>query len=136
MLFNHRYKVYSPEPAEPVSENTTETTKPERDYPNFEILIESGIIQDSERNLRSKIDSIISSIENLSRKQARIKFELERQRTSLTHKRNELKRHRKVYKARVSAAILDSKMTESLQREVDILETSDRTVLLESDQVL
>lgn len=50
------------------------------------------IITTSEMNLRSKIDSITRSLENLLAKEARIQFEIKRQRKSLMRKREELKK--------------------------------------------
>lgn len=55
-------------------------------------LEEAQVISTSEKNLRSKIDSIVRSLENLSEKRARIDFEIKRQKRSLTRKRQELKK--------------------------------------------
>lgn len=55
-------------------------------------LEEAQVISTSEKNLRSKIDSIVRSLENLSKKRARIDFEIKRQKKSLTRKRQELKK--------------------------------------------
>lgn len=55
-------------------------------------LEEAQVISTSEKNLRSKIDSIVRSLENLSEKRARIDFEIKRQKKSLTRKRQELKK--------------------------------------------
>lgn len=45
-------------------------------------LEEAQVISTSEKNLRSKIDSIVRSLENLSEKRARIDFEIKRQKVS------------------------------------------------------
>lgn len=57
-----------------------------------EILKESGLIQDPEKNLRSKIGSLLSSLKNLQEKQKRLDYEIRRQKKSLVRKQQELKR--------------------------------------------
>lgn len=71
-------------------------------------LTESNIISDSEKNLRSKIDSIVRSIENLTEKKLRIDFEIRRQKKTLTRKREELKRVSKRNTARASLTLESS----------------------------
>lgn len=70
-----------------------------------ELLEESSnpkVPKDPKQNLMSKIDSLIRSIENLSHKRARIKFEIERQKRSLARKREELKRVQKSQSSKVT----------------------------------
>lgn len=80
-------------------------------YSRFEIeedlvfLERTKIISSSEKNLRSKIDSIIRSIENLTEKKLRIEFEIKKQKLSLERKRLELKKSHKTTKVKVKAAL-------------------------------
>lgn len=71
----------------------------------LELLERANLINDSEKNLRSKIDSIIRSIENLSEKKLRIEFEIKKQKQSLERKRQELKKSSKSTKLKVKAAL-------------------------------
>lgn len=64
----------------------------ENDTNFLDALLEQKVISDSEKNLRSKVDSIVRSIENLTEKKARLDFEIKKQKKSLTRKREELKR--------------------------------------------
>lgn len=57
-----------------------------------EILKETGLIKDPEKNLRSKIGSLLSSLKNLQEKQRRLDYEIRRQKKSLVRKQQELKR--------------------------------------------
>lgn len=66
---------------------------------------EAGLITTSERNLRSKLDSILRSIENLQQKKERIEFELKKQKASLIRKRQELTRsHKSLTNRKVSVS--------------------------------
>lgn len=69
------------------------------------VLESTQTISTSEKNLRSKIDSIVRSLENLSEKKARIDFEIKRQKKSLTRKREELKRVSKSNQAKVTLTL-------------------------------
>lgn len=102
-------------------------------------LTEAKIISDSEKNLRSKIDSILRSLENLSAKQARIEFEIKKQKKSLTRKRQELKKVQKSSTRKLSVAI--EEQTEILGYcldDVDLQELRrlDSKLLAESSRIL
>lgn len=101
-------------------------------------LEESQVISTSEKNLRSKIDSIVRSIENLSEKRARIDFEIKRQKKSLTRKRQELK---KVSSSTQVKAKLTLEQTKDfpgfrLQDKRPALRVLDSRLLQESSRVL
>lgn len=72
------------------------------------LLAEGKIPQSPEAQLRSKIQSILRSIENLSQKKMRIEFEIKRQKKSLERKRLELKK---------SKASSTSKLTLSIENQ-------------------
>lgn len=59
---------------------------------SLKVLQERTIITEPDKNLRSKIDSIVRSIESLSAKRDRIDYEIKRQKKSLERKRMELKK--------------------------------------------
>lgn len=69
------------------------------------VLVESNVISNEDKNLRSKVASINRSLTNLLEKKARIDFEIKRQKKSLTRKREELKRVSKRNKVKVSLAL-------------------------------
>lgn len=64
----------------------------EDDYKDLLFLESNSVITTEDRNLRSKIDSLTRSLENLSQKKLRLEFEIKRQKKSLIRKREELKR--------------------------------------------
>lgn len=106
---------------------------------NFDLylLLESGTITSSERNLRSKIDSIIRALENLSEKKMRIEFEIKRQTQSLTRKREELKRVSKRNQVKTRVVLESSFETnQPIDREVLELQKIDSILLQESYRVL
>lgn len=78
-------------------------TQEEKDL--LSVLENGKMIATSEINLRSKIDSIMRSLENLSAKKARIEFEIRRQKKTLTRKREELKRVSKSNQAKLSLTL-------------------------------
>lgn len=71
----------------------------------LDVLTEAQVISTPERNLRSKIDSLLRSIENLESKRARIDYELKKQKRSLARKRMELKKDSKHLKAKTESAL-------------------------------
>lgn len=96
------------------------------------------LISTPDKNLRSKIDSILRSLENLTEKKARIEFEIKRQKKSLARKRAELKRVSRTNSAKISVSfetgipILDDQIPE----EVLTLQRLDSKLLQESSQAL
>lgn len=108
------------------------------DY-NFDLTIleEAGIISSSEKNLRSKIESINRNLEQLQSKALRIDFEIRRQKKSLVRKREELKKVSKRNRTRLSKAL------ESENQDLEIfdindskLRSYDSRLLQESNQLL
>lgn len=102
------------------------------------ILLESsGIITTSEKNLRSKIESINRSLENLNAKRDRIDFEIKKQKRSLVRKREELKRVSKRLKTKTSLLqeSEDETSSQSLERCLDI-QKLDSILLQDSNQML
>lgn len=79
---------------------------------NLDILVQEGVITTEEKNLRSKIDSLVRSLENLSEKKIRIDFEIKRQKKSLTRKRMELKKVTKRNQARLTVALESGRLTD------------------------
>lgn len=105
---------------------------------NLEILEEAGLISTPEKNLRSKIDSILRSLENLSQKKLRIEFEIKKQRKSLERKRLELKRSHKsqTFKAKIALESSDSNLEQFLIKSLQEQLRLDSIALQETDLVL
>lgn len=101
-------------------------------------LEESQVISTSEKNLRSKIDSIVRSIENLSEKRARIDFEIKRQKKSLSRKRQELKKVSSSTQIKAKLTLESSKDFPGfeLQDKRPALRVLDSRLLQESSRVL
>jgi len=101
-------------------------------------LEEAGLITTSERNLRSKLDSILRSIENLQQKRERIDYEIKKQKASLSRKRQELTRS---HKSTIRKKALVSESSESNSSTVLIedfkeLQRLDSITLQKSDRIL
>lgn len=104
---------------------------------DLDFLLENGAITSSERNLRSKIDSIIRALENLSEKKMRIEFEIKRQTQSLTRKREELKRVSKRDQVKTRVFLENSfGSNQPIDQEVLELQKIDSILLQESYRVL
>lgn len=105
---------------------------------DLEILEEAGIISTPEKNLRSKIDSILRSLENLSQKKMRIEFEIKKQRKSLERKRLELKRSHKSqnFKAKFVLENSNSNLDQTLIISIREQQRLDSIVLQKTDLVL
>lgn len=102
------------------------------------VLENSGMINTPEKNLRSKIDSIVRSLENLSQKKLRIEFEIKRQKRSLARKREELKKTQKSTQAKAKIALESQSMISQFalgQKDLE-LQRLDSNLLQRSDQVL
>lgn len=102
------------------------------------VMENSGMITTPEKNLRSKIDSIVRSLENLSQKKIRIEFEIRRQKKSLARKREELKKVSKTSQARAKIALESGSCLSQVLSESKALELKrlDSALLQKSDQVL
>lgn len=98
----------------------------------------AGVISTPEKNLRSKMDSILRSIENLTQKKLRIEFEIKKQQKSLIRKRQELRRSSSTRSKKLKIALESSQIEpdglyESSSKTIQVL---DSRLLQESDQVL
>lgn len=82
----------------------------------LQILKEAGVISEPEQNLRSKVDSLVRSIENLSAKKLRIEYEIKKQKRSLARKRMELKKGSKHSKAKLESALESGLLIENSGR--------------------
>lgn len=102
-----------------------------------EYLVEANLITTPEKNLRSKIDSILRSLENLSAKRDRIDFEIKKQKRSLFQKRAELTRsNRTLKKKKISVSESQSESDLLLQKSLQEQGRLDSIQLQESDRVL
>lgn len=110
----------------------------ENDLLFIDRLAETKVITTADRNLRSKIDSITRSLENLTEKKARIEFEIKRQKKSLTRKREELKRVSHSNQAKLSVRLESGTLQTDLspEQEVLYLEKLDARLLHKSHQQL
>jgi polyhydroxyalkanoate synthesis regulator phasin len=81
------------------------------------IVESSGIIQTPVKNLSSKIDSILRSIQNLTEKKVRIEYEIRKQKASLTRKRSELKKAQKSTSRRIKISLESSDPTQQSKTE-------------------
>lgn len=77
----------------------------------------SGIIQTPVRNLSSKVDSILRSIQNLTEKKVRIEYEIRKQKASLSRKRSELKKAQKSTSRRIKISLESSDPTQQSKTE-------------------
>lgn len=65
----------------------------------------TNIIQTPAKNLSSKVDSILRSIENLTSKKIRIEYEIKKQKKSLLRKKEELKKVQKSNNRRLKISL-------------------------------
>lgn len=77
----------------------------------------SGIIQTPVKNLSSKVDSILRSIQNLTEKKVRIEYEIRKQKASLSRKRSELKKAQKSTSRRIKISLESSDPTQQSKTE-------------------
>lgn len=68
-------------------------------------LTKAKVISEPRANLRSKMDSLLRSIENLEAKKSRIEYEIKKQKRSLARKRIELKKDSKSSMAKLESAL-------------------------------
>lgn len=95
-----------------------------------------GVISTSEKNLRSKIESIVRSLENLQTKQERINYEIRKQKRSLARKREELKRVSKGNRARTTLTMESVADPSKLIERSSELSRLDSYLLQESSRLL
>lgn len=112
-------------------------TPSRKSYPSpVSVLNETQVITGPDMNLRSKIDSLMRSIENLTEKKLRIDFEIKKQKRSLARKRNELKKSSAHFRARLeSADKIEFKNGETYSRR-ELVEAVDNYLFQESDRIL
>lgn len=101
-------------------------------------LESQGQISTADKNLRSKIDSILRSLENLSNKKLRLEFEIKKQKKSLYRKRQELKRVTRSNQKKVSLTLESGDLPDDLFDETDLrdLRRLDSILLEESSRQL
>lgn len=98
-------------------------------------LNEVSVITEPEKNLRSKMDSLLRSIENLTAKKLRLDYELKRQKRSLARKRLELKKVTKLT-VRIETAQEIGSLNEQTVTAKDALTTIDNYLFQESARIL
>lgn len=79
-----------------------------------EVISESKVLNPRQQ-LESKIESIVSSIENLTKKKIRIETEISKQKIALARKRSELKRVNKSIRAKATISFENLSEVESDQ---------------------
>lgn len=99
-------------------------------------LNEAQVINKPQKNLRSKIESLIRSIENLEAKRARIDYELKKQKRSLARKRMELKKDSKHLASKLESATGSGVLNEHVQRQIQDLRNQDNSLLQKSAEIL
>jgi hypothetical protein len=97
----------------------------------------TGIIQTPARNLSSKVDSILRSIENLTQKKLRIEYEIKKQKKSLLRKKEELKKVQNSTRRRLKISLESANPTqESIQEEFELFQKEVSRLLEKSARVL
>lgn len=105
------------------------------DEEDLQFLVENGVIKSEEANLRSKIESIIRTLENLSQKKLRVEFEIQQQKRALARKRTELKKSKKSSQTKVKLALENKDISHSQGKE-DPLRNLDDNLLQRSSHLL
>jgi len=89
------------------------------------------------RNLSSKVDSILRSIENLTQKKLRIEYEIKKQKKSLIRKKEELKRVQKSNRRRLKISLENANpIQDSFQEEFEQLQKEVSRLLEKSARIL
>lgn len=97
----------------------------------------TSIIQTSARNLSSKVDSILRSIENLSQKKLRIEFEIKKQKKSLLRKKEELKKVQNSNRRRLKVSLENANPNQvSIQEDFELFQKEVSRLLEESARIL
>lgn len=109
----------------------------EDDFQDLVFLEESKVISTADKNLRSKIDSILRSLENLTAKKMRIEFEIKKQKASLSRKRQELKKVTKSNQKKLAISLESGILGhQPSEEEISFLRRLDSRLLQESNQLL
>jgi seryl-tRNA synthetase len=97
----------------------------------------TSIIQTPAKNLSSKVDSILRSIENLSQKKLRIEFEIKKQKKSLLRKKEELKKVQNSNRRRLKVSLEAANPNQdSIQEEFDLFQKEVSRLLERTARVL
>jgi seryl-tRNA synthetase len=105
--------------------------------PTTELAETTSIIQTPAKNLSSKIDSILRSIENLTEKKLRIEFEIKKQKKSLLRKKEELKKVQNSNRRRLKISLEAANPNQdSIQEEFDLFQKEVSRLLEKSARVL
>lgn len=97
----------------------------------------NSIIQTPAKNLSSKVDSILRSIENLTQKKLRIEFEIKKQKKSLLRKKEELRKVQNSNRRRLKISLESADPnSESIQEEFDLFQKEVSRLLEKSARVL
>lgn len=110
----------------------------EKENQYLTVLEQTKVITTADKNLRSKINSILRSLENLSQKKARIEFEIKRQKKSLLRKREELKKVSTSNQKKISISLESGNLIHPDLEEQDLqsLRRLDLILLQESNRLL
>lgn len=99
--------------------------------------LQETVITTPERNLRSKIDSLLRSLENLTSKKLRIEYEIKKQKRSLERKRSELKKSNKTVTRRYRLSLENQTLQEAKSsQEIQEFLREDQLLLQKSSQML
>lgn len=94
------------------------------------------LISTADQNLRSKIGSLIKSIENLQEKRSRIDYEIKKQQKSLARKREELRRAASRLSVQKKKVLSESDNSTLESYIFGVIQKIDSALLRESDQLL
>lgn len=97
----------------------------------------AGVISTPEKNLRTKLESILRSLQSLQSKKQRIEFEIKKQQQSLVRKRQELRRSSSTRSKRLRAVSeAQTQNSEFFEQMSKALQVLDSRLLQESAQEL
>lgn len=105
---------------------------------SLDYLEACGVISTADKNLRTKVDSLLRSLENLQAKKDRLDYEIKKQKRALVRKRQELKRVSQSSSRKVGPVLESAEAEESTTLLIEItgLKRLDSRLLQESSQVL
>lgn len=101
-------------------------------------LEKTQMISSPEKNLRTKIESLLRNLEQLESKKSRLDYEIRKQKKSLIRKREELKKASKSLKTRTSLVQESLELNGNFNELEAVLEIRklDNILLQESNQIL
>lgn len=109
----------------------------DNDFSDLSYLNESSLIKTEEKNLRSKIESILRSLNNLTSKKERIEYEIRKQKKALFRKREELKvSSKRLRKQGRSLSESSNPLLLLEEEEYDDIQRYDAILLRESSRLL